>query len=114
DPKMSTEGSTTVLGPHNENFPDPNQQHEGALRVWYATPLGSVFISVASLREARLVIKVIAALTGHCAPRQMGVQWCRPTRGWVEWMGEDGETIHALPDDDPVFAQRLPMVAVTH
>lgn len=89
---------------HSENFPDPTQPEEGRMRVWFAPPQRYLFISVDDLREAKLVIKTITALTGLADPRYVGVQWYQPDQGWIEWTGADGTSIHDLPDTDEVFA----------
>src|SRR5215212_8619202 len=111
----SAKVATTLLGPHTNNFSDPHVPQEQSLRVWYVAMQSTVLlISVATLREARLVLKTIAGLTGQCAPAYMGVQWYRSGQGWLEWAGSAGETIHDLPDDDVIFAPPATDVSVTH
>jgi hypothetical protein len=57
-----------------------------------------IFVSIDSLREARLVLKTISALTGLISPKLQGLQWYLPDQGLVEWTGADGETIHDLSE----------------
>jgi hypothetical protein len=110
------ERTTDVLiSPHNENFPDPTMNRQTGLRVWYAGPGGGLLISVATLREAKLVLKTMGALTGHVGPTHGGLQWCASGQGWTEWRGGDGETIHDVPDDDVVFTPpELACAATVH
>lgn len=90
---------------HSENFPDPTMSAEGLMRVWFVSAASYIFVSVDTLREARLVLKTISALTGLTGPKTQGLQWYRPDQGWVEWSGGEGETIHDLPDSDAIFAR---------
>ena len=93
------------LGVHSENFPDPTATEERLLRVWFMSPPRYLFVSVDNLREARLVLKTVSALTGLTGPDVQGLQWYVPDQGWVEWAGADSESIHDLPDTDAVFAR---------
>jgi hypothetical protein len=105
---------TEVLtSPHNENFPDPTVIRQTGLRVWFAGSGSGLLISVATLREAKLVLKTIGALTGHAGPTHGGLQYCAPGQGWTEWRGGGGETIHDVPDSDVVFTPPEPALEVT-
>ena len=103
-----------AMSPHSDSFPDPTVPEDHALCVWYSGPRGGLLVSVDSLREAKLVMKTITATTGHGGRQQMGVQWCLPDQGWVEWRGSDGETIHDLSDEDAVFARPSKLSVTKH
>jgi hypothetical protein len=99
---------------HCDNFPNPKGSEDRLMRVWFMTSNGYFLISVDSLREARLVVKTVTALTGLSEQGHTGVQWHLPDQGWVEWTGADGETIHEIADSDLVFARRAKLPRFAH
>jgi hypothetical protein len=102
---LGPEALERPMNPHSEHFPDPTATEERLLRVWFVSPPRYLFVSVDNLREARLVLKTVSALTALIGPKFQGLQWYQPDQGWVEWAGADGESIHDLPDTDAVFAR---------